>query len=356
MYSSYIRFGFFGLVAGGKSVTAGIFAIGITPEGKIGWIDGEGRRSGYAIDVVADMAAAHYGGDKQEWIDRFEVIHIDPPFNPLRVVAAIELLEELGCKTVIADILTQAWDSEGGYLDMKDEELHRMAANEQTEAAKIKKMDKSSSSAAAHVKPWTHGKLVNKINASRCNMVLLFQAKQKYNAKTFKPDEFITPIQESLLTRVALAVGRVEAKMVNGEPQGGFCTFKGAIEQGTKYTHPKIFPLLPKNGEQFKFSHAEAIRKWCQGSPQETPGTTPQPAPVQAAPKADTKPATDKTTPKARLWKLLEGIHGGDKTVLVKWLRDRKILQDAEKLESLIPSRIEEMIDMAEIILNEGGE
>jgi len=275
-FSSYIRFGFFGLVAGGKSVTAGIFAIGITPTGKIGWIDGEGKRSGFAIDQIADMAVKQYGGDKQSWIDRFEVIYLDPPFDPLRVVAAIEIFEDAGYPTVIADVMTQVWDSEGGYLDMKHEEAFAMAEEKAkkieniTEREKYKLQEKALQAAAAHIKPWTHGKLVNKCNTSKCNLVMLFQAKQKYNPKTYKPDEYVTPIQESGLTRVAMAVGRVEAKMVGGEPQGGFCTFRGAIEQGTKFTHPRILELLPKNGEQFRFSHAEAIAAWCQ-SPGESP-------------------------------------------------------------------------------------
>lgn len=90
--ASAIRVGFFGLSGGGKSVTAGIFAVGITPSGLIGWVDGEGRRSPWAIDIVAGLAEKHYGGTKDAWKDRFTIIHIDLPFDPLRVVAATEAL------------------------------------------------------------------------------------------------------------------------------------------------------------------------------------------------------------------------------------------------------------------------
>jgi hypothetical protein len=322
--TSYIRFGFFGSVGGGKSVTAGIFALGITPEGCIGWIDGEGKRSGFAIDQVAEMAAAHYGGEKQKFIERFKVIYVEAPFHPLKVVAAIETLEDQGCKTVIADIMSQAWDSDGGYLDLKNEELYKMAGEDE------KKRERSAAAAAAHIKPWTHQKLVNKVNDSKCNMVLLFQAKQKYNAKSFKPDDFVTPIQESGLTRTALAVGKVEAKMVGETPQGGFCTFRGAIEQGTKYTHHSIIERLPKNGEQFKFEHAEAIAKWVN-----SPNPGKQTSAVHSALNGNLLDD---------LVKLTYEVHKGDKPALTKWLIEQGIISKSERPSSMTPERLEDVI------------
>jgi hypothetical protein len=260
-----IRFGFFGSVGGGKSVTAGIFAIGITPTGLIGWVDGEGERSGWAIDDVSDKAVKKYGGTKAEWKARFKVVHVGPPFNPLRVVAAVQVLEEQGCKTIILDIMSQAWDSDGGYLDLKNEELDKMAGDDEG------KRSRSLASAAAHVKPWTHQKLVNKVTTSSTNLVLLFQAKQKYNVNTHKPDDFQSPIQESGLTRTALAVGLVQA---DDKGIGGHCSFQLPMGQGTKFTHPSILATLPRNGEQFTFEHAEGILRLCGGSPASKPAAT----------------------------------------------------------------------------------
>lgn len=253
-----ITFGFFGSVGGGKSVTAGIFAVGVTPTGLIGWVDGEGHRSAWAIDIVADMASKKYGGTKQSWIDRFKVIYVEPPFNPLKVIAATETLEELGCKTIIEDVMSQAWDSDGGYLDLKDEKLNQMAGDDEA------KKKRAAAAAAAAIKPWTHQKLVNKITASKTNLVLLFQAKQKFNAATSKPNDFQSPIQESGLTRTAIAVGLVQA---NQSGDGGYCSFELPTGQGTKFTHPAILACLPNNGEQFKFEHAEGILKLCGGVP-----------------------------------------------------------------------------------------
>lgn len=331
--AAFIRFGFFGIVGGGKSVTAGIFAVGITPTGAIGWIDGEGKRSTYAIDHVCDMAVKKYGGAKEKWLERFKVIHIDPPFHPLRVVAAIEALEEVGCKTIIADVLSQAWSGDGSYLDLKDADLDRRTANIKDEDAAQAKRESSAQAAAAKVKPWTHEKLVNKVNASKCHMVLLFQAKQKFNPMTHKPNEFVTPIQESGLTRTAIAVGRVECQMVGDEPQGGFCTFRGSIAEGTKSTHPSILKRLPNNGEQFTFAHAEAIAAWVKAPPA-----------TNGAP----RPASERTNAVKELWSLTESVHQNSKEngkhALTVWLREEQFITAEETLENLSVDRLKEIV------------
>lgn len=320
-----IRFGFFGSVGGGKSVTAGIFAIGITPKGLIGWIDGEGHRSGWAIDIVAEMASVKYGGAKKSWEDRFRVIHIDPPFNPLRVVAAIEVLEEMGCKTINLDVMSQAWDSDGGYLDLKNEELDRMAGDDDA------KRNRAAASAAAHVKPWTHGKLVNKITNSKTNLVLLFQAKQKFNPKTSKPDDFQSPIQESGLTRTAIAVGRVEA---NQQGVGGFCSFQLPQGQGTKFTHHAILAALPENGHQFTFEHGEAILKLCSGQP------------TMATPTVAWKPTVKDL--KARLWEISEPYHKGVVKDLEIMLRQEAFIAADEVMADLTVERLAQVIENVE--------
>lgn len=324
--TSFIRFGFFGTVGDGKSVTSGILAIGITPEGPIGWIDGEGRRSGYAIDTVADLAAKHYGKPKQSFVDRFKVVHVEPPFNPLVGVAAIETLEAQGCKTIIADFCSQIWDSEGGYMDMREDEIEKMVgANSNTTRQKV------ASSAAAHVKPWTHGKFVSKVNSCKCNLILVFQAKQKWNPKANKPDEFTSPIQESGLTRTALAVGRVER---NASGEGGFCVFNGPSNQGTKHTHPSLLALLPKPEEQFHFRHAEAILKWSHPS-----GIAPNGQPTNG-----TKPV------KTRLWEALpprakQGQGPVEKAgAATVWLREKGLIGEKEAWSTLTETGMEAVL------------
>ena len=314
-----ITFGFFGSVGGGKSVTAGIFAVGITPTGLIGWVDGEGHRSAWAIDIVAELAAKHYGGSKQSWVDRFKVIYVDPPFNPLKVIAATEVLEAAGCKTIIEDVMSQAWDSDGGYLDLKDEKLNQMAGDDEA------KKKRAAAAAAAAIKPWTHQKLVNKITAGHTNLVLLFQAKQKFNAQTSKPNDFQSPIQESGLTRTAIAVGLVQA---NQQGEGGYCSFELPTGQGTKYTHHAILSCLPKNGEQFTFEHAEAVLKLCGGTP-------------------TAKPDAALAALKKELWKLTEPKHAGNKQAFRQLLVDEFGLDFNRLPEELTGDELTKLIEKA---------
>lgn len=337
MSSSFLRIGFFGLTGGGKSVTSGIFALGLTgPAGLIGWIDGEGRRSGYAIDEVAELAAKYYGKPKQSFIDRFKVIHVDPPFNPLVGVAAIEALEQAGCKTIIADLCSQLWDSEGGYLDMREEKIDAMAQGDEGRRQKV------AAAAAAQVKPWTHGKFISKVNSAKAHMILVFQAKNKWNPKTNKVDEFVSPIQESGLTRTALIVGRVEC---SDRGNGGYCTFQAPPGQGTKFTHNNILKLLPQPNEQLSFTHGEAVAKWC-GSP----------VPVSAV---TSNPPVEIKTLKRILWESTREIHQcpkGEKNpealqVGVRKLNqtfwDENIISDTESWETLTVERLPEIIAKA---------
>ncbi len=274
------------------------------------------------------MASKKYGGTKQSWVDRFKIIHVEPPYHPLRVVAATEVLEDLGCKTIIEDVMSQAWSSDGGYLDIKDEELDRMAGDDDA------KRNRSAAAAAAHTKPWTHQKLVNKIESSKSNLVLLFQAKQKFNMKTSKPNDFQSPIQESGLTRTAIAVGRVEA---NASGEGGYCSFQLPMDQGTKYTHHSILAALPKNGEQFKFEHAEAILRLCSGTTQSV-----QPSNVESS------------KIKKKLWALTDKIHLGNPKALEQYLWDEDLLDPSKALADLTESELRAVYQATESKIREG--
>lgn len=331
-----VSIGFFGIVGGGKSVTAGICAVGLTPTGSIGWVDGEGHRSAWAIDTVATMAAAKYGGTKEAWVARFKVVYVEPPFNPLRVIAAIEILEEAGCKTLILDILSAAWDSDGGYLDLKDEKLYAMAGEDEA------KRKRSAAAAAAGVKPWTHQKLVNKITTPKTNLVLLFQAKQKFNASLSKPNDFQSPIQESGLTRTAIAVGLVQQSEAG---DGGYCSFNLPLGQGTKTTHPDIARCLPQNGTQFTFENAEALLKLCGGTPN---------APAQA-PAAPSQPVDPTKRAKTALWDTLKPVRGVQKdwAAAEAWLRSKAILTADQTISSLTTDQIIEAAEKASIALAE---
>ena len=185
--------------------------------------------------------------------------------------------------------------------------------------------------------------MVNKVNSSKCNLVLIFQAKAKFNAKTSRPDDYVTPIQESGLTRTAIAVGKVEAKMVNGEPCGGLVTFRGELEHGVKFTHPSILALLPKNGEQFHFEHAEALLAFVNQA-----GGQPAGQPAKSATAPATAPALDLKTLKMRFWSATVQIHRGDKANLPKvsqFCWDENLLDSDLTLEELTAEQLADLIE-----------
>lgn len=323
---------FFGTVGSGKSVTAGICALGVTPVGDIGYIDGEGGRSGWAIDNIATLGAAHYNVPKQSILDRFKVIHFTPPYDPLRVVAAIESLEEAGCKTIIADCMSQCWDSEGGYLDAKNALLDRIAGDDERE--RKKKM----ASAAAQTKPQTHGMLCSRIESARCNLVLTFQAKAKFNAALSKPDDFVTPIQDPKMTRLALAVLHVE--------NNGQCFVYDDSRRGTKYTHADILKSIPENGERFGFEHGERL-----GALLGLKSLMASPVTSAVQAKAPIDPTL--ATAKRKLFALLKALGGVPE--IEAWLWSNRILDAGTGLSALTTEQLNDAHDKAKIVLTEGG-
>lgn len=93
-----------GASGSGKTFSALRLAKGISPDGKIAFIDTEARRG------------LHYA-------DRFNFLHADmrPPFRPARFVEAIHAAEEAGAEVVIIDSFSHEHDGEGGIIDWADE-------------------------------------------------------------------------------------------------------------------------------------------------------------------------------------------------------------------------------------------
>ena len=343
------RFATFGEVASGKSVTSAMVALAATPKpGLVGVVDGENSRSKIAIDEAARLGVEKYGGKKEDFISRFKVVHVDPPFNPLRVIAAGEALIEAGCSTLILDILTQAWDSSGGYLDMKEQVIDQMCDGDEGRRQKV------AQAAAARVKPWTHNKLVHWIDEVKVNLILCFQAKQKWNPQTKQVDRTETPIQETGITRTAIAVARIYSE--NGV--GGFCDFT-CLPGQTKYSSEELLRLLPHK-QQMTFSHAEKMVDWfsTRAGGKSTTATT--------APQSVTSPDKERARLGKRLIELLADVHGVSasdaksdekKTQrtnrMTQWLIEQSILSDTESLGELPVERLGEVVTQAERAINE---
>lgn len=93
-----------GASGSGKTYSALELATGMSPEGKIAFIDTEARRG------------LHYA-------DRFRFMHSDlrPPFRPARFIEGIKAAEAAGAEVVIIDSFSHEYDGEGGIMDWADE-------------------------------------------------------------------------------------------------------------------------------------------------------------------------------------------------------------------------------------------
>lgn len=356
--------GFYGNSGGGKTVTALICLVGMVgPRSKIGVVDTENRRAGVAADIVKAMAQEHF-----KTTPEIVVVNLEPPFNPLRYVAALEVLKGQGCVGFVVDSMSHAWQGEGGYLDLKEAELDRMAGQD------WKRREQCAMAAAAHVKPATHGVLVRSILQLKVPTVLCFRSKEKAHltkeaGKTkIEVDPYGTPIQEAGMIYEMLISGEVSAR----DGIGGFCSFRG---EGRKTTHPAILRLLPAEGEQFGFGHGKALADWC-GEPgarpsaavtvpsaaqAPTPVPTSPPAlplssqapPAQAAPapaQATGGPISDEQAKKAligKLWRLTAPFRPeGEKnwTSTREWLLSKKFVPEPGVVRNLSMTELENAI------------
>lgn len=278
--------GLYGGSGSGKTVTALIWARGMAgPDAVIGAIDTEQKRLTIAADIADELAAKHYGRP----VPKTRVVHLDAPYHPLRYVAAGALLLKAGCQAIVVDSMSHSWNGEGGYLDLKEEALNRMAGND------WKKRETCAMAAAAQTKPHTHSRLFNFMTHLPVPTILCFRAVEKTrigkssdNRTEIKRDDFTSPIHDNLLIYEMLVSGECS----QSEGIGGYVSFRGP---GRKTTHPEIMGLLPKEDEQFGFKHAEALAAWCAGK----------------SPVATTKaPAVESPTKKLEieLWQLLKPI------------------------------------------------
>jgi len=92
-----------GASGSGKTYSALRLAKGMSPEGKIAFIDTEARRG------------LHYA-------EEFKFLHSDmrPPFAPARFIEGIRAAEDAGAEVVIIDSFSHEYDGVGGIMDWAD--------------------------------------------------------------------------------------------------------------------------------------------------------------------------------------------------------------------------------------------
>ena len=152
-----VSIGLAGGTGGGKTLTGLMLCVGLAEGGKIAGIDSEGGRM------------THYADDFK--IDR-EVI--EAPYTAQKYLAKIKEAEKAGYAACLVDSLSDAWEGEGGSLDLHDSEMKRLAKGER------------GSMAAWAVAKAGHRELALKILKPKIHLVICFRAEPKIE---MVPDE-----------------------------------------------------------------------------------------------------------------------------------------------------------------------
>lgn len=156
----------------GKTYSALLYARGLVgPDGKIGFIDTENKRSRFYADVA--------GG--------FDVIDLDPPFTSGRYIEAIKAFEKAGYTAIVVDSISHEWEGSGGVLEQAE------AIEDRTKRAGLHCWQKPKAG---------HKKLMNELLQTRAHLIFCCRVKEKVvqvkgqNGKTEIVNEGFVVVQE----------------------------------------------------------------------------------------------------------------------------------------------------------------
>ncbi len=158
----------------GKTYSAILYARGLVgPNGKIGFVDTENKRSRFYADVA--------GG--------FDVIDLDPPFTSTRYIEAIKTFEDAGYKAIIIDSISHEWEGTGGVLEQAD------AIEQATKRAGLHCWAKPKAG---------HKKMMNEFLQTSAHLIFCCRVKEKVvqvkgaNGKTEIVNEGFVVVQEKM--------------------------------------------------------------------------------------------------------------------------------------------------------------
>lgn len=110
-------------------------------------------------------------GSASLYADRFDfdVLELQPPYDPIRYVQAIESAQAAGYDVLVIDSLSHAWNGKGGCLEMVDDAAKRFGGNKHY--------------AWAEVTP-KHNALVETINRAGMHVIATMRAKTTWAEET----------------------------------------------------------------------------------------------------------------------------------------------------------------------------
>lgn len=206
----------------GKTYSALLYARGLVgPDGKIGFVDTENKRSRFYADV---------GGG-------FDVIDLDAPFTSARYVEAIKAFEKAGYTAIIIDSISHEWEGSGGVLEQAE------AIEERTKRAGLHCWQKPKAG---------HKKLMNELLQTRAHLIFCCRVKEKVvqakgrDGKTEIINEGFVVVQEkSFIYEMTVSM---------------------MLEEGThvpllQKCPGDLYPAFPQ-GNQITITNGKSVRDW----------------------------------------------------------------------------------------------
>lgn len=147
--------GLAGPTKSGKTLSAHRLAVGLADGGQVVMINAEGAKG-------------------HQYADRFtyQACDLTPPFRPERYTEALIAALELKPAVVIIDSLSHMHDGPGGLLEYHDQELDRMAGNDQAKRARM--------TWAAWIRPKAaENEFIYAMLGADCHIIACFRAKEK---------------------------------------------------------------------------------------------------------------------------------------------------------------------------------
>ncbi len=241
-----LRIGLIGPSGSGKTYSALRLAKGIG--GKIALLDTEHRRSEY------------YAGEFD-----FQVLHMEPPFNPERFNKAIEAAEAAGYEIFIIDSASHEWAGRGGILETHN----AMQGNSYTNWGKVTPR---------------HNSFVEKINYSRMHIILTIRGKDLYVLE-----------ENDKGKQVPKKVG------MGGEQRPGFeyeltCSFMLDVHTHTTTVEKDNTHIFEGRYELLTEEHGRQLRAWAESGIDAPPPAAPKREP---SPEKASKPAAEQGQPPA---------------------------------------------------------
>ena len=214
-----------GASGSGKTYSALRLAKGISPSGKIAFIDTEARRG------------LHYA-------DRFNFMHADmrPPFRPTRFIEAIHAAEDAGAEVVIIDSFSHEYDGEGGIMDWADE------------------LEKGGTKSPGNwkVPKQAHKKMMNALLQCRASIIFCLRADEKIKIERDNGKTVIVPLGWMPICEKRFAFEMTASFTLTPELPG---VPRFDLPHKVQEQHRAMFPEGVPIGE----ASGEAIAKWARG-------------------------------------------------------------------------------------------